>query len=690
MDPQYTRSSPRRSPRTPRAPSILSSASPLAKKTNFYLIRPRNIVITKKVRLELEAAQQKAFKARSTFKKTPRTAEKGNGRLKSERITMKSARADKTATLPEPRLVFLKRCPRITRAQRLAIGGHDLEHSNVSTQIQLPEDHPSDSLPFQHRNSRKRKRFNDEQETIRQSSPNRQTNVDLGHETAISIPEDSKAAPLKESPKNTKRKLGDEADPAMKISDSFQLDEEDDHSDVERGRQRRKGNKLLSLEELKRQLRAKVAEKSRRLARLEEDLRAELEAELNTDWETEHQRPHQSGSRREHEDIRTRKVELMMGNTPVAGDDGEILFVQGVQLEGKVLDAREDGRSIWGDHTDPDDYWKQFDHSIDHSTAATTSNDEFSVLDTSPPPKEHWEQFEHNKIADAPTPHIKSHIKKEPIDAKDELHSEHDRLKEIANENEKWGDHEEHDDYWKQFEGGRVKQLEESRKKLKKQSTQVPVQDFRQKSTNVKKPSSQQRYTPIPSDPITYMSDIWEYEALHAGRHERKPPSPSLSPPPSRPIPSNVRASDPKQNGTQRKVKTQETDIWGTIESLLAASSISPPYANWSRVCDKFFSDKTGMTSFPNPAPFLPRGAKCKEKRCVRGELLGVCHHELQTLFKGNGTFGLAWLKRERLRWHPDRFAGRIGRGEDKREAREFAGEMFRLVQILVDGYGEK
>ncbi|KAG4427931.1 hypothetical protein IFR05_016587 [Cadophora sp. M221] len=309
---------------------------------------------------------------------------------------------------------------------------------------------------------------------------------------------------------------------------------------------------------------------------------------------------------------------------------------------------------------------------------------------------------------------VKNHIKKEPIDEEDGLHKEHDRVKEIANKDEKWDDHEEHDDYWKQFEEpdetedtvypeqmfnsnskisrGTLKEYEKSRKILNKQSTQSPMQDSRTKSANGRKPVSEQRYTPIPSDPFTYLSDNWHYEALHAGRNDRNPPSPSLSPPPSRPIPSNVRASDPKQNGTQTKVKvkTQETEIWETIESLLAASSTSPPYADWSRACDKFFSDKSGTTSFPNPAPFLPKGAKCREKTCVRGEELGVCHHELRSLFKGNERFALSWLKRERLRWHPDRFAGRIGRGEDKREARELAKEMFRLVQRLVDGYEER
>ncbi|KAL2074217.1 hypothetical protein VTL71DRAFT_7995 [Oculimacula yallundae] len=178
---------------------------------------------------------------------------------------------------------------------------------------------------------------------------------------------------------------------------------------------------------------------------------------------------------------------------------------------------------------------------------------------------------------------------------------------------------------------------------------------------------------------------------MHAGRHERLP-SQSLSPSSSLPIPSNVRAIDSKQYITLPRIRTQETDIWNTIELLLAASSTSPPYVAWSQVCDKFFSgtDKSGAVSFPNPGPFVPAISKCKEIRCTREELLGVCRHELRSLFKGNVSFGLAWLRRERLRWHPDRFAARIGRGEDKREAREMAGEMFGLVQRLVEEFEER
>ncbi|KAH7409463.1 hypothetical protein BKA64DRAFT_398121 [Cadophora sp. MPI-SDFR-AT-0126] len=223
-------------------------------------------------------------------------------------------------------------------------------------------------------------------------------------------------------------------------------------------------------------------------------------------------------------------------------------------------------------------------------------------------------------------------------------------------------------------------------------STRKPAQNRTQKANKnlitVKRSESQRQYEPTVSDPFEYSSG-WEYEALHAGRFERRSPSPSLSPPPSRPIPSNMRPNDPKPTIFQPESKAQETAIWNTIEQLLAASSTSPPYADWSRACDEYFSDKTGKAAFPNPSPFLPKAAKCSDEKCVKGQWLGVCHHEMQKLFKGNGTFGLNWLRQERLRWHPDRFAAKMGRGKDQKEAREMAVEMFVLVQTLIDNYGK-
>lgn len=63
------------------------------------------------------------------------------------------------------------------------------------------------------------------------------------------------------------------------------------------------------------------------------------------------------------------------------------------------------------------------------------------------------------------------------------------------------------------------------------------------------------------------------------------------------------------------------------------------------------------------------------EKRgCIKGKNLGVCVHDIGKVLKGSGMFDtegwMAWLKRERLRWHPDKF---VGRGE----VQEMAAEIF-------------
>jgi len=323
---------------------------------------------------------------------------------------------------------------------------------------------------------------------------------------------------------------------------------------------------------------------------------------------------------------------------------------------------------------------------------------------------DYWQQLEHNDNADlAP------------------LRLECNRLREMVNQNEKWGDHENLDDYWKQFQepdmmedilcpeynftlnlrfpkGGTLKQFEEPRnspsRKLPQQLEEArkfrkrrnPLQTRPQKARKkcIKhRPVEKQLYEPTDSAPFDH-GPGWENEALHAGRCERRAPSPSLSPPPSRPILSNMRASDVKPDVPPPITKTQETEIWDTIEALLAASSTSTLYADWSRACEKYFLDEIETAAFSNPAQFLSKAAQCREYTCVKGEWLGICRHELLTLFRGNGKFGLNWLRKELLRWEPDRFAGNIGRGEDKKGAREMAGQIYKLVQKLIDDYGHR
>lgn len=62
----------------------------------------------------------------------------------------------------------------------------------------------------------------------------------------------------------------------------------------------------------------------------------------------------------------------------------------------------------------------------------------------------------------------------------------------------------------------------------------------------------------------------------------------------------------------------------------------------------------------------------------MMGEKLGICNHQLSKLLMGSGEYELGWLKKERLRWHPDKFPGRG-------PVQGLAKEMFQLPQKLID-----
>ena len=78
---------------------------------------------------------------------------------------------------------------------------------------------------------------------------------------------------------------------------------------------------------------------------------------------------------------------------------------------------------------------------------------------------------------------------------------------------------------------------------------------------------------------------------------------------------------------------------------------------------------------FPKPKIF----AVWAEKHCMKADSLRCCHHDLGRTLHGSGKFSQAWLKKERLLCHPDKFAG-------KADAAVYAAEMFKMIQRMIDG----
>ena len=81
--------------------------------------------------------------------------------------------------------------------------------------------------------------------------------------------------------------------------------------------------------------------------------------------------------------------------------------------------------------------------------------------------------------------------------------------------------------------------------------------------------------------------------------------------------------------------------------------------------------------SSPFPKPKM--SVVCTQKHCMKADSLRCCHHDLERTLHGSGKFSPAWLRKERLLWHPDKFAG-------KGNAAVYAADMFKMIQRMIDG----
>lgn len=128
-----------------------------------------------------------------------------------------------------------------------------------------------------------------------------------------------------------------------------------------------------------------------------------------------------------------------------------------------------------------------------------------------------------------------------------------------------------------------------------------------------------------------------------------------------------------RQEQNERKRKTREAKREAErIARIEITHKERLSFETWSKTCADFFADSSH--AFPEPPSY-----GCKKTNCIRGEHIAACHHEIERTMLGSGCYGTDWLKKERLKWHPDKFHG-MGRTQT------MASEMFVLIQRLVDG----
>ncbi|KAI4693111.1 uncharacterized protein J4E88_001482 [Alternaria novae-zelandiae] len=87
--------------------------------------------------------------------------------------------------------------------------------------------------------------------------------------------------------------------------------------------------------------------------------------------------------------------------------------------------------------------------------------------------------------------------------------------------------------------------------------------------------------------------------------------------------------------------------------------------------------------------PYLPSTVTtCNLTACTilksEPESIHACQHDVEKLLRASGLYSYEWLRQERLRWHPDRFA-RLCEEEWRETGKKLAGEMFKLMSVLIE-----
>jgi predicted nuclease with TOPRIM domain len=135
--------------------------------------------------------------------------------------------------------------------------------------------------------------------------------------------------------------------------------------------------------------------------------------------------------------------------------------------------------------------------------------------------------------------------------------------------------------------------------------------------------------------------------------------------------------------------------LHATIDSM----DITGLYKDWKQKLDIAFGDKQAFDENGNEKtrqkmseksfPWLsPEVTACEEMSCMlrkNEKRLGACVHDVEKLLHGAGEVYCAkWLWKEKLKWHPDRFAKKCAKSW-KKEGMEVASEMFIVLGELID-----
>ena len=114
------------------------------------------------------------------------------------------------------------------------------------------------------------------------------------------------------------------------------------------------------------------------------------------------------------------------------------------------------------------------------------------------------------------------------------------------------------------------------------------------------------------------------------------------------------------------------------------AADLTLAYMLWQSAWEADLVRKKLLTTFPH----LPvRVCICVEVSCTLRKVdsgLLACHHDVERLLRASGMYNLAWLRKERIPWHPDRFGLRCD-PDFRKELKRKATEMYAIFETLIE-----
>jgi hypothetical protein len=105
-------------------------------------------------------------------------------------------------------------------------------------------------------------------------------------------------------------------------------------------------------------------------------------------------------------------------------------------------------------------------------------------------------------------------------------------------------------------------------------------------------------------------------------------------------------------------------------------------YTRWAADTEELLKPGA-VRSFPQISGYMNACGKdgCQQ---VKQEPLGICAHDLYELLRGSGEYSLEFLKSQRNKWHPDKFA-RFCHPEHRDGLKPQAEALFVLFGVLMD-----